>query len=111
MSNAEQLAAFEDWKIIPGIANFLLCHLPDDGPTAAEIVKRCRARGLFLRDPGAMGRTLGTHALRIAVKDALTNQRMMEILSEVWATADERIETTFPFSPSPREARAGRGLG
>jgi hypothetical protein len=37
-----------------------LRHLPDDGPTAAEIVREARARGLFLRDAGPMGRQLGT---------------------------------------------------
>lgn len=37
-----------------------------------------------------MGKILGTHALRIAVKDAETNQRMMKILSLVNATFDSR---------------------
>ena len=92
---AEQLAAFENWKIIPGIANFLLCHLPGGGPSAGEIVKRCRVHGLFLRDAGAMGRILGTHALRIAVKDAETNRRMLEILSRVWSEAASRPEDSL----------------
>jgi hypothetical protein len=35
--------------------------------------------GLFLRDASTMGAQLGTHAVRIAVKDRLTNQRMLEI--------------------------------
>jgi len=80
---AEQLAEFEGWEILPGIANFLLCHLPPDGLGATEIVRRCRAYGLFLRDVGAMGSSLGQHALRIAVKDAETNRRMVEILKRV----------------------------
>jgi len=80
---AGHLAAFEDWEILPGIANFLLCHLPVDGPGAAEIVRRCRAYGLFLRDVGTMGSSFGQHALRIAVKDAETNRRMVEILKRV----------------------------
>ncbi|MBE0545689.1 MAG: aminotransferase class I/II-fold pyridoxal phosphate-dependent enzyme [Verrucomicrobia bacterium] len=78
---ARQLAEFAGWEIIPGIANFLLCHLPKTGPTASELVNRCRAHGLFLRDVGAMGRNLGQHTLRIAVKDAATNERMIEILT------------------------------
>ena len=68
---------------VPGIANFLLCQLPPQGMDAATVVERCRQRGLFLRDAGAMGTQLGSHALRIAVKDAATNRRMVEILSEV----------------------------
>ena len=77
---ARQLSELTGWEILPGIANFLLCHLPDNGPDAATIVKRCRARGLFLRDAGAMGRGLGTHVLRIAVKDAETDERMLRII-------------------------------
>jgi histidinol-phosphate/aromatic aminotransferase/cobyric acid decarboxylase-like protein len=80
---AAQLAMATNWEIIPGIANFVLCHLPENGPTAAEIVQRCRPQGLFLRDVGSMGCSFGTHALRAAVKDSQTNMRMMEILSDV----------------------------
>jgi histidinol-phosphate/aromatic aminotransferase/cobyric acid decarboxylase-like protein/GNAT superfamily N-acetyltransferase len=69
-------------EIVPGIANFVLCHLPDDGPSAAEVVRRCREHGVFLRDAAAMGSELGNHALRIAVKDAELNKRMIEILSQ-----------------------------
>lgn len=74
-------------EIIPGIANFLLCHLPEDGPTAPAIVSRCCELGLFLRDAGAMSQTLGRHALRIAVKDQATNHRMIEIFARVVATS------------------------
>src|SRR4051812_25134335 len=37
-------------EIVPGVANFVLLHLPDDGPDAATVVTRCRSAGLFLRD-------------------------------------------------------------
>src|SRR3989442_1135372 len=50
-------------EVIAGVANFLLCHLPPDGPDAATVVRRCRARHLFLRDAAAMGSQLGSHAL------------------------------------------------
>ena len=71
------------WRVIPGIANFLLCELPNDGPAAAEISGLARSRSLFLRDAGAMGSRMGTHALRIAVKDEVTNHRMLGILREI----------------------------
>jgi histidinol-phosphate/aromatic aminotransferase/cobyric acid decarboxylase-like protein len=76
------LAALPGWEIVPGCANFVLCHLPEDGPDAAAIVRRCRAHGLFLRDARIMGQHLGRHALRFAVKDAPTQGRMMKILEE-----------------------------
>ena len=72
------------WEIIPSLTNFLLCHLPTDGPTAATMVAQCRERGLFLRDVAAMGQNLGERSLRIAVKDSTTNRRIVEILTEVW---------------------------
>jgi histidinol-phosphate/aromatic aminotransferase/cobyric acid decarboxylase-like protein len=38
------------WRVLPGIANFILCFLPAHGLTAAELVRRCREKDLFLRD-------------------------------------------------------------
>jgi histidinol-phosphate/aromatic aminotransferase/cobyric acid decarboxylase-like protein/GNAT superfamily N-acetyltransferase len=67
--------------VLPGIANFVLCHLPEDGPTAGEVVTRCRASGVFLRDAGAMGSQLGMHALRVAVKSATENARIVEAIA------------------------------
>ena len=78
----EGLAAL-GWQVVPGTANFLLCHLPENGPTASDVVAKCRDHGLFLRDAGHMGANLGNHAIRVAVKDALTNQRMLAILKSV----------------------------
>ncbi|NBU08543.1 MAG: aminotransferase class I/II-fold pyridoxal phosphate-dependent enzyme [Proteobacteria bacterium] len=68
-------------KTVPGIANFILCQLPSHGPDAATVVKQCRKHGVFLRDASVMGSQLGTHALRIAVKDAETNGRIVDCLS------------------------------
>jgi histidinol-phosphate/aromatic aminotransferase/cobyric acid decarboxylase-like protein len=82
---AAGVEALDGWQVVSGIANFLLCHLPADGPSAATLVKQCREQGLFLRDAGAMGRNLGTHTVRIAVKDAETNARMLNILKRVLA--------------------------
>jgi histidinol-phosphate/aromatic aminotransferase/cobyric acid decarboxylase-like protein len=94
------------WEIVPGVANFLLCHLPSPGPDAATVVRACREHGLFLRDAALMGSQLGTHAIRIAVKDQATNQRMIEILRRTTETTErshgalmtggdsERVEAT-----------------
>ena len=90
---ATRLSQFSEWEIVPGLANFLLCHLPDNGPTAAEWVRRCRAHGLYVRDVGGMGRGFGDHALRIAVKDAATNQRMERILAEINNRLPPKLES------------------
>jgi histidinol-phosphate/aromatic aminotransferase/cobyric acid decarboxylase-like protein len=69
-----------NWEITPGVTNFILCHLPGNGPDADTVSARCRERGLFLRNVATMGTCFGNRALRIAVKDAETNRRMVEIL-------------------------------
>jgi len=76
--------------IIPSVANFLLCHLPEDGPTAADVVDRLRTHGLFIRDASNMGANLGEHAIRIAVKDRQTQDRIAVILRNV-CSASERL--------------------
>ena len=73
------------WQVVAGVTNFLLCHLPETGPDAETLIVRCRARGLFLRNAASMGTNLGERTLRIAVKDAETNRRMMKIISEAIA--------------------------
>jgi len=72
-----------DWDVVPGCANFLLCHLPRVAGTAAELIAACRERGLFLRDVSSMGTTFDARALRISVKDAGTNERMLNIIGSV----------------------------
>jgi histidinol-phosphate/aromatic aminotransferase/cobyric acid decarboxylase-like protein/N-acyl-L-homoserine lactone synthetase len=72
-----------NWEIIPGVTNFVLCHLPENGPDADTLIARCRESGLFLRNVATMGTCFGNRALRIAVKDAATNRRMVEIIFEV----------------------------
>lgn len=80
---AARLLEIAPMEIIPSVGNFLLCHLPDGAPLAHEIVERCRRENLFIRDAVRMGRHLGSRALRLAVKDGPTNQRMLDILSRV----------------------------
>jgi histidinol-phosphate/aromatic aminotransferase/cobyric acid decarboxylase-like protein len=64
--------------VMPSAANFLLCHLPEYGSSAADVVARCRQWGLFLRDTSTMG---VRDAIRIAVKDLSAIERMREIVS------------------------------
>lgn len=71
------------WRVLPGIANFLLCELPPAGPDAETVVRAARDRGLFLRNAALMGTRLGSHTLRIAVKDAATNARMLALLGDI----------------------------
>lgn len=71
--------------ILTGVINAVLCHLPIDGPDASEVVRRCRTRGLFVRDLSGMGQAPGGHAFRLAVKEPEIQRRVIEILA--WALA------------------------
>jgi histidinol-phosphate/aromatic aminotransferase/cobyric acid decarboxylase-like protein len=73
------------WQVIAGNANFLLCHLPESGPTADALIRHCQQHGLFLRNAGSMGSGLGERTIRIAVKDADTNARMLHIISPIFS--------------------------
>jgi histidinol-phosphate/aromatic aminotransferase/cobyric acid decarboxylase-like protein len=66
--------------VLGGATNSVLCHLPDSGPTAAQVAHLCRERGLFIRDAGATSRTLGNRVLRVAVKDGDTNRRIVQLM-------------------------------
>jgi histidinol-phosphate/aromatic aminotransferase/cobyric acid decarboxylase-like protein len=75
----QELCAMGITEIIPGIANFVMFHLPETMDTAESIVKKCRDSGLFLRNVAGMGSEVGHRAMRMAVKDEETNNRMLEI--------------------------------
>lgn len=77
-----RLTSLTGMEVVPSVANFVLCHLPSRGPDAATVVARCRKRGLFLRNAATMGSQMGTHVIRVAVKDEETNSRIAEILAE-----------------------------
>ena len=79
---AEALSTRLGLEIVPGVANFILCRLPPGGPDAATVCERCRTRGLYIRDASGMSPRLGSHAIRIAVKDRATNRKIVEILGE-----------------------------
>jgi histidinol-phosphate/aromatic aminotransferase/cobyric acid decarboxylase-like protein/N-acyl-L-homoserine lactone synthetase len=89
------------WDVVPGCANFLLCHLPPAAPEAAALAERARTHGLFVRDVANMGVSLDARTLRIAVKDRRTNLAMVEILRITLAeiAADRVRRTAVKCSP------------
>lgn len=74
------------FDVTPGVANFLLCHFTDDSLSVSELVRRCREKNLFLRDVSNMG--VNERAIRIAVKDEATNERMLNIIANVLTEMD-----------------------
>ncbi len=82
--------------VVEGAANFVLAHLPGTAPTARSVIESCRSRGLYLRDASSMGRRLGDRVLRVAVKDARTNRRMVAILADVLRRRDPYLDGAGP---------------
>ncbi|MBL4771782.1 MAG: histidinol-phosphate aminotransferase family protein, partial [Planctomycetes bacterium] len=64
--------------VVRGVANFMLCHLPQTAPTAATLVAELQRDGIFIRDVPNMGQRLGDRTIRIAVKDRESNQRVLD---------------------------------
>ena len=69
-------------EIIPGIANFIMFHVGNDKFSASRIVNECKLKKLYLRDLSGMGTSFEDDAIRMAVKDLNTNNKMIEILRE-----------------------------
>ncbi len=69
-------------EIINGVANFLLFYLPPHFPSKNDFIERCRQKNLYLRDVSNMGKNIGERAVRIAVKDAPTNDKMIALIKE-----------------------------
>ena len=80
------------WEVLPGCANFLLCHLPVIQPEASVLVAACRRHKLFVRDVSNMGACFDSRMLRVAVKDAKTNMAMLSILRRALAELAENAK-------------------
>ena len=74
-----------------GAANSVIAHLPASGPDAAALAAACRARSLFVRDVGTMGPSVGARTVRLAVKDAATQARVVERLRAALAALGVRV--------------------
>lgn len=79
----EGLSRLHGIEIVPSAANWVLCHLPPRGKDASTVCRECQRHGLFLRDLSSLSPLLGDRTVRIAVKDAQANQRIVDILARV----------------------------
>ena len=80
---AENIVTTTPIKVFEGIANYILCYLPEEGITVESFINQCQIQGLFLRNAWTTAPRLGSNAFRIAVKDRETNKRMVEIIESV----------------------------
>lgn len=88
-------------EVIDGIANFLLCRLPEGGGSASEVIQRMAMHGVFIRDVSTMGGALGDRWIRIAVKSEGENLRVMsELRRALSRDAEMGGEVTNPSDRS-----------
>lgn len=66
-------------QVEAAVANFVLVTLPGGAP---GLVEKCRSRGVFLRDLSPMSPAFEGRTVRIAVKDAAANARIVATVAE-----------------------------
>ncbi|MFI5386555.1 MAG: aminotransferase class I/II-fold pyridoxal phosphate-dependent enzyme [Fimbriimonadales bacterium] len=102
-------------EVTDGVINCLLVHLPAGSPTAAEICRTTARRGVYLRDAGSMGTTMGAHTIRVSVRAANENARIVEEILRSGVAApsfasgrrDRHPEPTSASLPPPPGPRTG----
>jgi histidinol-phosphate/aromatic aminotransferase/cobyric acid decarboxylase-like protein len=70
-------------EVIEGPANWVLYRLPASSPGAGELVRLARERGVHLRDAGVTAPSLRDAYVRIAVKAAPQQARILATLREL----------------------------
>ncbi|MEP7251610.1 MAG: aminotransferase class I/II-fold pyridoxal phosphate-dependent enzyme [Ginsengibacter sp.] len=80
----QRLCSIGITEIVDGVANFLLFYLPKEFGDVGEFLNCCKQDNLFIRNVSNMGESLGKDAIRIAVKDEVTNNRMINIMENVF---------------------------
>jgi histidinol-phosphate/aromatic aminotransferase/cobyric acid decarboxylase-like protein len=77
---AQELSQIPGLEPLPSDTNFLLIRTQRP---AAQLVAQLRERNLFWRDCDSLSPRFQGRYVRTAVKDAATNQRMVQIVSDV----------------------------
>lgn len=66
-------------KAFPSVTNCLLCEIPAEH-SADDLVERARKQNLFIRSGAGIHPSLGPNTVRIAVKNKITNEKIVSIL-------------------------------
>jgi histidinol-phosphate/aromatic aminotransferase/cobyric acid decarboxylase-like protein/GNAT superfamily N-acetyltransferase len=64
-------------QVDESVANFVLVTLPVGGPTAPQLVRECRRDDVFIRDLSPLSPAFEGRTVRVAVKDAAANARVV----------------------------------
>jgi len=78
-SLASQLSTLPDVRVIPAVANYMLVEL--DQPVAEQVVQRCAANNVFLRNCDSLSPRFRGHYIRVAVKTPNENSAIVKALA------------------------------
>ncbi len=81
-SFSKKLARFPGFKVYDSVLNLLLVELPK-GKSARKIIEKLREKNIYVRDCSSMGKHFGDSFLRITVKSAETNDRIVQALKNI----------------------------
>jgi histidinol-phosphate/aromatic aminotransferase/cobyric acid decarboxylase-like protein len=74
---ATGLAELTEFSVEESVANFLTVTLPSAGPSAAQLVRECRRRDVYLRDLSPLSPQFEGRTVRVAVRDTDENARIV----------------------------------
>ncbi|WP_353940517.1 histidinol-phosphate transaminase [Streptomyces sp. HUAS MG91] len=98
---ALELAELDEGVLVEeGVANFVNLTLPAGGPSAAQFVHACRRHDVHLRDLSPLSALYEGRTVRIAVKDAAENARIV-------AACQAALDMLVPPVPLPGEPAPG----
>lgn len=101
---ATGLAGVADTAVVEeGVANFLNITSPNEGPSAARLVRECRRHDVYLRDLSPLSPQYEGRTIRVAVRDTAENARIV-------AAYGAALETLRPGSLRGRSAGPPAGV-
>lgn len=87
-------------EVDAGVANFVTVMLPPGGISAARLAAACRAQDVFLRDLSPLSTAYEGRGVRIAVRGAVENQRIVSAIAG--AVAGDRAPVSDPAGAGSR---------
>lgn len=97
---AAELRRVAPWRVHEGAINSVLCLLLPGMPGAAEIVLRCRGAGVYVRHCATISPSLGERAVRVSVRSAEENARVVAALRSALACAAQPPGMCFSIQSS-----------
>ncbi|THA76053.1 histidinol-phosphate aminotransferase family protein [Streptomyces sp. A0642] len=106
---ADGLAGLDEAVVVEeAVANWLTVTLPSHGPSAAQLVENCRRSNVYLRDLSPLSCAYQGRTVRIAVRDAAGNARMVSAFRDA---LDAPRPGRAPIVPMSRSTYASGTTG